>query len=186
MYSSHRDAALAIDTDADPVASGTPWSYTTLPLYDGTFTVTVRASDGQLSSSSSASQTFTVVAATVPEDAYTEEYADREGEIVKPPANSQFCLVEVDLTNKSKKPQTEAPQPGNIITPDGEFAPDSDLEIILDDYYAADDSPGHFIDNPVQPGEATKSFQLYSLAKDQVLQSVVFSDEEPQLELQTQ
>ena len=143
-------------------------------------------SGGSVSWSVSLGRVDCGISLTVPEDAYTEEYADREGEIVKAPADSQFCLVEVGLTNESKMPQTEAPQPGNIITPDGEFAPDSDLEIFLDDYYASDDSSGHFIDDPVQPGQATKSFQLYSLAKDQVIQSVVFSDEEPQLELQNQ
>lgn len=52
-----------VDVDTPQVASGTPWTYTSIPLYDGTFTVTVKASDGRLSSAPSAPQMFSVVAA---------------------------------------------------------------------------------------------------------------------------
>lgn len=121
------------------------------------------------------------VTLTVPEDAYTEEYSGRDGEKVEAMAGSQHCLVRVDLTNDSKRPQTESPKPGNVDLGDAQLAPDYDLEIFLGDFYDSGEFPGFFIDDPVQPGETTAAFQLYTLEDGESIQAVEFSDEDPQL-----
>lgn len=123
------------------------------------------------------------ISLTVPEDAWTEEYADREGEIIKAPPGTQYCLVQVDATNKSTKPQPKAPVPGNVDLGGREFAPDYDLDIFLAGFYEAADATGYFVDEPVQPGATTKTFQLYGLDDGEKIQAVMISEDDPKVKL---
>lgn len=150
-------ADLVIDVDADPVASGTPWSYTTIPLYDGTFTVTVKASDGALTSASSASQTFTVVAADqgatrVISSAAEAEFISDAAALGTSPMMAKLGIWNADIAENIPVTVTdEQPEPTDVledpaadetVDPSGETAePEPDTQTFISPEYEPDVVP---------------------------------------------